>query len=519
MSTTVLVAEAFPSELWAIGEHVPPGNFERRKEVASGKPKKKQTWHPRADKQSFNSPWLVKTLKNHTGPVLNMDYSSSGKYLASCGEEDPDADPDVESTTSSGSDCSKENSRPPSADPSPRTKGLSRRQRKNRRREDTSPDAKKKTKKAEISPRRSGAPRKCVGTEMTEKRFASLLHPHLLTYEQMYGLGYPVQSFEDRAIVFNINHSPFARTRRTFDVNAREFVPTTCFPPDGRISGSSSDSSEPDSEEGWECETYLPGVQRTCVRCSKGFFVTANEYLTQERCIYHWGKLRSAPRQGHRALYTCCQGKPDSPGCADCKLHVWNGIEPGLNRNCQGFVKTRPAKQPAEDGFHGVYALDCEMSYTVAGLELTKVTVVAVDGAVVYETFVRPKNAIVDYNTRFSGITARDLKAGPTKTLHQVQNDLRGFVKAETILIGHGLENDLRALKMVHANVVDTSLAFPHYSGPHYKHSLKQLMATYLKRDIQCGVNGHDSYEDAAACVQLMIFKVQRENGGGYLVV
>jgi hypothetical protein len=44
-----------------------------------------------------------------------------------------------------------------------------------------------------------------------------------------------------------------------------------------------------------------------------------------------------------------------------------------------------------------------------------------------------------------------------TKTLHQVQNDLRNFVKIETILIGHGLENDLRALEIVETNVVDTS--------------------------------------------------------------
>jgi hypothetical protein len=39
-------------------------------------------------------------------------------------------------------------------------------------------------------------------------------------------------------------------------------------------------------------------------------------------------------------------------------------------------------------------------------------------------------------------------------------------------------------------------------------------MATYLNRDIQCSANGHDSYEDASAYIQLMVFKVQAEKRG-----
>ena len=54
----------------------------------------------------------------------------------------------------------------------------------------------------------------------------------------------------------------------------------------------------------------------------------------------------------------------------------------------------------------------------------------------------------MDYNTRFSGVSAKDLKRGPVKSLKDVQNDLLGFINANTILMGHSLENDLRALKV-----------------------------------------------------------------------
>jgi hypothetical protein len=61
------------------------------------------------------------------------------------------------------------------------------------------------------------------------------------------------------------------------------------------------------------------------------------------------------------------------------------------------------------------------MCYTTNGLELIKLTVVGIEGRLVYETLVLPEGDILDFNTRFSGISARDLKRGPTKTLREVQ--------------------------------------------------------------------------------------------------
>jgi len=189
----------------------------------------------------------------------------------------------------------------------------------------------------------------------------------------------------------------------------------------------------------------------------------------------------------------------------------------GIHGPLEGFIKTRTMKAATKDVRYTVYGLDCEMCYTTIGLELTKVTVVGIDGKLVYESLVQPENEIIDYNTRFSGITAKDLVRGPegggqsSKTLQQVQQDMDTFISADSILIGHGLENDLRHLKLIHDRVIDTSLVFPHFYGLPYRRSLRSLAKSYLKREIQGNMWGHDSYEDARASIELMLWKVRKD--------
>ena len=59
------------------------------------------------------------------------------------------------------------------------------------------------------------------------------------------------------------------------------------------------------------------------------------------------------------------------------------------------------------------------------------------------------------------------------------------LVNAETILIGHSLESDLKAMRLVHKNCVDTSVVFPHKMGPPHKKALKTLASDILKKIIQ----------------------------------
>ncbi len=80
---------------------------------------------------------------------------------------------------------------------------------------------------------------------------------------------------------------------------------------------------------------------------------------------------------------------------------------------------------------------------------------------VIYDQLVKPHNAITNYHTDKSGITEALLRDVDV-TLPDVQAKFLELVPAEAILVGHALENDLKALKVVHMRCIDTGALFPH---------------------------------------------------------
>ncbi|XP_041695345.2 RNA exonuclease 1 homolog [Coregonus clupeaformis] len=246
---------------------------------------------------------------------------------------------------------------------------------------------------------------------------------------------------------------------------------------------------------------------KVCCRCGAEYRINANgNCVRKEECNHHWGRLRRHKVSGGwETNYNCCSGSVGSPGCSVSKQHVQDGRKESLDSYVQTFEKQLPP-----DGNGGVYALDCEMCYTKQGLELTRVTVINSELKVIYDTFVKPESKVVDYNTRFSGVTEEDLE-NATITLRDVQAVILNMFSAESILIGHSLESDLFALKVIHSTVVDTAIVFPHRLGLPYKRALRNLMADHLKRIIQDSVEGHDSSEDACACMELMIWKIRED--------
>ncbi|XP_074524790.1 RNA exonuclease 1 homolog [Halichoeres trimaculatus] len=246
---------------------------------------------------------------------------------------------------------------------------------------------------------------------------------------------------------------------------------------------------------------------KICCRCGAEYKVNVNgSCVRKEECTFHWGRMRRHKvAGGWETNYSCCSAAVGTLGCQVAKQHVQDGRKESLDGYVATFSKALPP-----DGNGGVFALDCEMCYTKQGLDLTRVTVIDSELNVIYDTFVKPESKVVDYNTRFSGVTEEDLE-NTTISLRDVQAVLLSMFSAESILIGHSLESDLLALKLIHSSVVDTAIVFPHRLGLPYKRALRNLMADHLKRIIQDNVAGHDSSEDASACMELMVWKIKED--------
>ncbi|KAL1466682.1 hypothetical protein MTO96_042563, partial [Rhipicephalus appendiculatus] len=243
-----------------------------------------------------------------------------------------------------------------------------------------------------------------------------------------------------------------------------------------------------------------------CSRCRATFSLTKDgDYVRPEKCVHHWGRFGRYLGGYSGDCYSCCYRKEGQEGCSVGQGHVHEGPEP--NR-MTGFVSTA-ARSPTQSDRDcpGVFAC-----YTSKGMELIRVTVVGWDKQLVYDALVKPYGKILDYYTRFTGIQEKDMVA-VQKNLADVQAELLQIFDKDSILLGHSLDSDLRALRLIHPTVVDTSIAFPHKRGLPFRRALRNLAKDHLGRTIQKGEDGHDSRQDAVACMELMLLKVRRVAG------
>lgn len=177
-----------------------------------------------------------------------------------------------------------------------------------------------------------------------------------------------------------------------------------------------------------------------------------------------------------------------------------------------GTVPDKDIQQGSLTAGRRVLAMDCEMCKVEGdALALTRISLVSWDGETVMDEFVMPDKPITDYLTPYSGITPEKLH-GIRTTLRDIQDRLVKTITPKHILIGHSLDSDLTAIKITHPFIVDTSVLYPHPRGPPMKSSLKWLAQKYLNREIQKGhgTKGHDSVEDAKACLDLVKLKCER---------
>ena len=157
-----------------------------------------------------------------------------------------------------------------------------------------------------------------------------------------------------------------------------------------------------------------------------------------------------------------------------------------------------------------VVALDCEMvGVGTNGSRSALARVVVVDGAgrVVLDEHVKPKEKVTDFRTKVSGVTRADLTTSCIG-FSEANASVASLIK-DKVLVGHGLENDLKALMLSHPmrDTRDSALYPPllgnwkaRYGGAR---KLKDLAKQHLDRCIQVEGAPHDPAEDARSALDL----------------
>ncbi|EGT41645.1 hypothetical protein CAEBREN_32490 [Caenorhabditis brenneri] len=281
----------------------------------------------------------------------------------------------------------------------------------------------------------------------------------------------------------------------------------------------------------WSAYTFMPDTDSTrkCTRCSR-LFNRKSTFTRPNLCQYH--PLKTELINGLRYHKCCSRRAGTSKGCQSHSFHVHQQPSESVLKE---FVETpRPVSESdyrsnkvniisyddrchrwasvwqitesitgvpvaciSSDSFQ-IFGLDVEMIHTENGLEAARISLVDAKYRIMIDEFIKPEGKIVHLNTQFSGIEMDHLEHG--KTLRQIHRLLFQYINHSSILIGHGLSNDLKVLHLIHFNVIDTGLLFEDENGKMF--SLKKLAKHILEEDIQHG--GHDSIEDATATLKIV---------------
>lgn len=198
-------------------------------------------------------------------------------------------------------------------------------------------------------------------------------------------------------------------------------------------------------------------------------------------------------------------------------------------------VSRRPSKKPlpktghfrqvprSSDGLpkRRAIVLDCEMVQVEAGRrELAFLSAIDfLTGEVLIDNYVQPKSRVVNWDSRFSGVTPGAMNKAVKKGTalfgwEGARSKLWEFMDSETVLVGHSLNNDLDVLGIIHWNIVDSSIItseavfYTVHAGEPLNRtwSLKTLANELVNYEIQVGKQGHSALEDAHATRDIVIW-------------
>lgn len=268
-----------------------------------------------------------------------------------------------------------------------------------------------------------------------------------------------------------------------------------------------------------------------CDRCSTRFQIfrgrnAEGKLASKGPCRYHWGRLRTGN-------FTCCNNSSGVAGCTLAENHVFKVTDPARLAALLQFKET-PKPNPEDQNRKSKVPVvfDCEMGYTTCGFELIRVTALEwPNKKVLLDVLVRTIGEVIDLNTRFSGVSEQIYSTAPNfpeistklyptsgEPLQKVASPaaardfMFSLLDPDTPLLGHAIENDLNACRMIHPFVIDTVLLYPARRPLPMRKALRDLASEFLGRTIQAsGAQGHDSKEDSEATGDLVLLKVKEK--------
>ncbi|EME49186.1 hypothetical protein DOTSEDRAFT_68053 [Dothistroma septosporum NZE10] len=286
-----------------------------------------------------------------------------------------------------------------------------------------------------------------------------------------------------------------------------------------------------------------------CDRCTARFQIFPDRDVqgrlsSNGPCKHHPNRKVFPPRSKtdketgeKQPYYPCCNEVVGAAGCTESPEHVFKTSSPARLAATMPFISTPENPSPTKDRRAKkvkAVTFDCEMGHTTQGLELIRLTAVTWPaGETLLDILVRPLGAVMDLNSRFSGVFPEhfsnaipydewnasppppprrdaDSPALPIVDSPQRARELLcSFITPTTPLIGHAIDNDLNTVRLCHPTIIDTVVLFPHPRGLPMRFGLKMLTQRHLHRAIQTGgLRGHDSLEDAIATGDLVRVKV-----------
>lgn len=262
---------------------------------------------------------------------------------------------------------------------------------------------------------------------------------------------------------------------------------------------------------------------KICAHCGNKF-LRSEQMKRKNKCRYHpakasFLKLNENLKNGNAynsKVLSCCHQPVDEAdeGCRRLPHHVFKCETPWEMHQEIPFITTKELCEKAPESTKKMkklkaVGLDCEMGFTSKGFEVIRLTIVDyLSQEEILNHIVKPQGKIIDLNTDYSGVADIPENAMTFDSLRLVWS---GLIGEDTILIGHGLENDLNVLRVIHTNIIDTAIKYSENTiDPKRKDSLKKLALKYLGKTIQQGQ--HDSLEDSVIAIEVVKERIAKRS-------